>query len=125
MNMEINKKINVLILASSIFLLCMISSVAADADWIAYKRADIRNKNKDLLRIERYGDGPAYLWLVFRNPVTGIFSTRLPLYKIDSTRVHDLEDIKNVVSNKSKDRWIKWEIYKGTGPAGNASIQSG
>lgn len=102
------------LLAAAILLpLCF--AVPATADWATYKKAELRSKDKNILRIDRSSNGPVRAQFILRPKVTGAFESKLPIYQVDNNMIHDLQSAKNMKTDKKKNYWILWEIYDGKG----------
>lgn len=101
-----------------ICLLIICYAQPAAADWSMYKKGELRSENRNTFRIDRGGNGPVRAWLVLRTQVAGAFESRLPLYRVDTGKVHDLQSALKVQTDKNKNRWIRWQIDDGTGEIG-------
>lgn len=102
-----------LLAATILLLLCFV--VPATADWATYKSAQVRSKDKNILRIDRSSNGPVRAQFTLRPKVTGAFESKLPIYQVDNNKIHDLQSAKNMKTDKKKNYWILWQIYDGKG----------
>ncbi len=100
-------------------MLCVLCFTAtAFPDWRIYKKADLRDKKKNTLRIDRTAGGKVetvHVWFLLRKKKSGVFSSKTPLYQVDDGPVHDLASVHGRMTDKKAERWIRWQIWDGKG----------
>ena len=99
-------------------ILCVASLTASQ--WTIYRRADLRNKDGHNLRFDSNRGGAVQAWLILGRIVNGVFASKLPLYQVDDKGVHDLQVASKILTDKEKQRWIRWEISKDGAPVSKA-----
>jgi hypothetical protein len=93
-----------------VFLLVFLISVPpCFAGWKVLKRAEIRNQQRDKLRIEVSSGVAVRAWLILGRKKSGDFVYKSPLYKIDKNDVHSLKSAKGLIVDKNS-RYISWII---------------
>ncbi|MCP4686420.1 MAG: hypothetical protein GY859_00115 [Desulfobacterales bacterium] len=103
--------LGMLILALSV----LFGSGAAFAEWRIYKSAEIYNKEKNILRIDRLHNGRARVWLILKKWKENTFASKPPLYRVDRGPVRDLASAPSRRLDKTGGRWIRWTIWDGKG----------
>lgn len=100
-----------------LFVLCIAST--AFSEWRIYKRAELRNKEKNRLRIDltlQAGRMDVRAWFMLGKKSAGVFKSNLPLYQVDDGPVHDLTNARDRRTDKKAKAWIRWVIWDGNGP---------
>ncbi len=106
-----------------IFMASMcILSVAATAfpGWMMYKRAELRNTEMSVLRIDTFRsgkNGKVRAWLMLSEKTKGVFSSKAPIYQVDDGPVHTLASAPGLKTDNNAEKWIYWEIWDGKGAA--------
>ncbi len=81
------------------------------AGWKTYKRAQIENNNRIILRFDSPApDAPVRAWLILRPKQVGAFEGKLPLYQVDNNKIHAIEKFAGIQTNNEKDYWIRWNV---------------
>jgi hypothetical protein len=93
-----------------IFFFILSFSVSASAEWKVIKRAQIKNKDKNLLRFERISEGPVRVWLIMKSMEAAISESKMPIYQVDNKNIHDLTYADDLYMDKGKNKWIRWLI---------------
>ncbi len=101
------------------FFICILFfSSTLYANWNIYKQAQIRNSKKDYLRFDTSNGKTIMVWLIVKNKGKGVFSKKLPKYRVDNNDIHQIAKGKSYNGLKiSKGRWIRWIISNAEKPS--------
>ncbi len=106
----------ILIVCLSLFMLFFTST--SYANWAIYKQAQIRNSQKYNLRFSSSNEKVIQVWFILKGNNKGVFSSKLPVYRIDNNDIHKILKGKAYKGIKiKKGRWIRWVISDGEEPS--------
>ncbi len=112
------------ILIATLCVLCF--TATAYPGWSAYKKAKVLNKEKNILRIERffYGEGGNVIArILLGKKKKDAFASKLPIYQVDDGPIRELASARKIKTNKDADWWISWEIWNGKGATSHALLE--
>ena len=109
-------KIFTLMVCSLSFVLFFSSLVYAN--WSIYKKVQIRNSQKNYLRFDTSNGKNIKIWFILKKKDNGVFSKKLPVYRVDNNEVHKIcrGKAENGLKIK-KGRYIRWVISDGKKPS--------
>ncbi len=102
-----------------VFLLVASATLAVPetrAGWFIYKSAQVRDQYRNSLKIDVTSNGRIRIRFFLSKPKPNVFSNKLPLYKVDNGKTHDLRDARGLKTDAKKSRWVIWTISKKKNP---------
>lgn len=100
-----------------LFFVLFFSSIVY-ANWDIYKRVQNRNSQKNYLRFDRSNGKNIRIWFVLKKKDDGVFSKKLPVYRVDNNEVHQICRGKADNGLKiKKGSYIRWDISDGKQPS--------
>lgn len=102
-----------IIIVCSLFLLLFFSPTI-HADWAIYKQVQVRNSQKHYLRFDSSNGKTIKVWFILKGKDNGVFSKKLPVYRVDNNDIHEISQGKAYNGLKiRKGKWIRWTISGG------------
>ena len=98
--------------------LCFLAWYAADlwalqsgeaGEWRFFRRAFLKNESGHQLRLDTYGDHQLRIWLILKGKEPGVFSNKLPIFKIDQGPVYQVKSFEEKNIRIREDRWLHFQ----------------